>query len=368
MLRDRRRCALALGLLSLATLSAVLSDRCSAASLHETIRDAQRKVVKIYGAGGFRGLEGYQTGILASPEGHVLTALSYVLDAPEVTVVLDDGRRFRAEQLGVDPVSELAMLKLPLEEGETLPAFDFAGGHAANVGDRVLALSNLYNIAGGDEPVSVLQGVVTAIAPLDARRGGFQSNFHGRVYIVDAAANNPGAAGGALVDWQGRLLGVLGKELKSRSTGAWLHYALPIDEIAATVERLRTGRPDSAASDLPAPIEPLTLADLGLVLIPDVLARTPPFIDAVHPNSPAAAAGLRPDDLVVFVAGEPTDSCRSVVDLIRRQERFDEVQVAVLRNGEFIEASLVVDEFADEFDDEQAADEPEDKDLEQADE
>jgi S1-C subfamily serine protease len=339
----------------------------AASSLHDTIRDAQRKVVKIYGAGGFQGLEGYQTGILVSTEGHVLTALSYVLDAPEVTVVLDDGRRFVAEQLGVDPVTELAMLKLPLEEGESLAAIDLTSAHAANVGDRVLALSNLYNIAGGDEPVSVLQGIVTAIAPLDARRGGFQSNFHGRVYIVDAAANNPGAAGGALVDWQGRLLGVLGKELKSRSTGAWLHYALPIDEIAATVDRLQTGDLDSTESDLPEPIEPLSLADLGLVLVPDVLARTPPYVDAVHPNSPAAAAGLRPDDLVVFVGGEPTDSCRSVTELVGRQERYDELQIAVLRDGEFIEASLVVDEFGEDPDNE-SADEPVEEILEQSDE
>ncbi len=329
--------------LALAMIAANSIQAASAASLHDAIRGAQRKVVKIYGAGGVRGLEAYQSGLLVSPEGQVLTALSYVLDSDQLTVVLDDGRKFTAELVGVDQVTELAVLKLPVED-ERLPAFDLTDSAVADVGDRVLALSNLYNIAGGDEPVSVLQGVVAAIAPLEARRGARSSNYHGAAYILDAAANNPGAAGGALVDWNGRLLGVLGKELKSRTTGAWLHYALPIDQIAATVDRLRAGESLNEAVQLPEPIEPLSLADLGLVLVPDVLARTPPFIDAVHPGSPAARAGLRPDDLVVFVAGEPTASCKAVAEIIARQEKFDEVRVSVLRKGDFVEASLTADQ------------------------
>jgi serine protease Do len=315
----------------------------AASPLGETIREAQRKVVKIYGAGGVRGLEAYQTGILISPEGHVLTALSYVLDTDELIVVLDDGRRFVAEPLGIDQLSELAVLKLPLED-ETAPAFDLAEAATAQVGQRVLALSNLYNIAGGDEPVSVLQGVVAAIAPLEARRGGYQANFKAPVYVLDAAANNPGAAGGALVDWNGRLLGVLGKELKSRATGAWLHYALPIDQIAATVETLRSGQDIGAKSNLPIASDALSLADLGLVLVPDLLARTPPYIDAVFPESPAARVGLRPDDLVVFVDGAPTASCKAVVEALGRLERFDEVRLAVLRDGELVEVSLTAHE------------------------
>jgi S1-C subfamily serine protease len=299
--------------------------------------------VKIYGAGGIRGLEAYQTGILISPDGQVLTVLSYVLDTDDLAVVLDDGRKYAAKVSAVDPVSELALLELPIE-GEPLPAFDLQATKTARVGDRVLALSNLYNIAGGDDPVSVLQGVVTAVAPLEARRGGFQSNYRGTVYVLDAAANNPGAAGGALVSWQGELVGLLGKELRSRTTGAWLHYAMPIGEIAATVESLREGRSLDAAQSAAAPLEPLSLAELGIVLVPDVLERTPPYVDAVFPKSAAARAGLRPDDLIVFVGGEPTASCKAVVEAIGRREKFDEVRISVLRRGKLIEAPLAADD------------------------
>lgn len=347
MLRPALRPLVRLSLCAIAALSAISTRTARAdappTALHETIRQAQRKIVKIYGAGGVRGLEAYQSGIVISPAGHILTALSYVLDTDDLTVVLDDGRHYTAELLGVDQVSELAVLKLPLKD-ETVDAFNLEEAATAQVGDRVLALSNLYNIAGGDEPVSVLQGIVAAVAPLAARRGGFQSNFHGSVYILDAAANNPGAAGGALVDWNGRLLGILGKELKSSATGAWLHYALPIDQIAATVAQLREGKSLNEDDAPPAPLEGLKLADLGLVLVPDVLARTPPFIDSVVPGSAADRAGLRPDDLVVFVAGEPIGSCKAVTEAISHQERFDEVRLSVLRDGQLIETSLQADE------------------------
>ena len=78
----------------------------------QTIADAARKVVKIYGAGGLRGLESYQTGILVSPQGHVLTVMSTVLDADEIYCVLDDVVRYRGTLLGADPVRQLAVIGL----------------------------------------------------------------------------------------------------------------------------------------------------------------------------------------------------------------------------------------------------------------
>lgn len=318
----------------------VMPPVAAARSLHDSIREAQRKVVKVYGAGGVSGLEAYQTGILISAEGHVLTVQSYVLDTDELGVVLDDGRKFTAEILGVDPVRELAVLKLPVED-DALPHFNLAASPAAKVGDRVLAVSNLFNIAGGDEPVSALQGVVSAISPLDARRGSHQANYHGNVYIVDAAANNPGAAGGALVNWRGELLGLLGKELRSSATGAWLHYAIPVDQFVASVESMENGKTvaDSAA-DSPKATDPLSLGDVGIVLVPDILPRTPPYIDSVVDDSAAARAGLRPDDLLVLVEGEPTASCAAVVEQVGRRESFDDVRISVLRAGQLIEFTL----------------------------
>ncbi len=323
-------------------LGGALDARASdgAASFVDVARQVQPKVVKLYGAGGLRGLEAYQSGLLISGDGYVLTVLSYVLDADEVTVVLDDGRRFDAKHVAADPLTEIAVLKFDAGD-EPLPHFDLSQAVTAEPGTRVLALSNLFGIATGDEPVSVLHGVVSAVAPLEARRGAFATNFHGDVYVVDAAANNPGAAGGALTDSRGRLLGLLGKELRSNLTGTWLNYALPIAAIAPTVEDIRAGRftpPDLSQADQPE--HPLSLAALGIVLVPDVVTRTPPYIDRVLPNSPASRAGLRPDDLLVMIDSQVAASCRDTVQLVGRLDEDVEVRVAVLRGEEFLEVTL----------------------------
>jgi S1-C subfamily serine protease len=314
-----------------------------AASFAAVAREVQPKVVKLYGAGGFRGLEAYQSGLLISADGHVLTVWSYVLDADEVTVVLDDGRRYAARHVAADPLTEIAVLKFDVG-GERLPYFDLSQAATAEPGCRVLAFSNLFGIATGDEPVSMLQGVVSAVAPLDARRGAFATNYRGDVYIVDAAANNPGAAGGVLTDPQGRLLGLLGKELRSSLTGTWLNYALPVSAFASSVEDMIAGRfTPPELSEAERPDNPLSLARLGIVLVPDVVVRTPPYLDRIIPDSTAARAGLRPDDLVVMIDNQVTPSCRDAVRLIERLEHDADVRVAVLRDEELLEFTLKSD-------------------------
>lgn len=324
--------------LMLAAGNAWASD--GAAAYVDVARQVQPKVVKLYGAGGLRGLEAYQSGILISGEGHVLTVLSYVLDADEVTVVLDDGRRFMAQHVAADPLTEIAVLKFDPGNDQLLH-YDLAQAAIAEPGARVLAFSNLFGIATGDEPVSMLHGVVSAAAPLEARRGAFDTNFHGNVYVVDAAANNPGAAGGALTDADGRLLGMLGKELRGNLTGTWLNYALPVAAFATTVEEIKAGRfTPPAISELERPERPLSLGALGIVLVPDVVTRTPPYIDRVLPGSSAAQAGLRPDDLLVMIDSHVAASCRDAVQLIQRCEQDATVRVGVLRGEVFVEATL----------------------------
>ena len=306
-----------------------------AASLVDVVRDVRPKIVKIYGAGGLRGLEAYQSGMLISAEGHILTAWSYVLDT-EVTAVLDDGRRFSAELLGADPLTEVAVLKIDAL-GEPLPHFELTPITTVDIGDGVLALSNLFGIATGNEPVSVLHGHVAAVAPLEARRGAYRSNYRGEVYVVDAATNNPGAAGGALTDQQGRLLGILGKELRSELTETWLNYALPTEAFAPTVEAIIAGRyTPPELTDADRPDRPLTLAALGIVLVPDVVARTPPYVDRVLPESSAEQAGLRPDDLVVMLDTHVVTSMQQVDRLLERFDYDGPIRVTVLRDDELI--------------------------------
>ena len=205
---------------------------------------AARKVVKIYGAGGVQGLEGYQSGIIISPDGRIATALSTVLDSDGLDCVLDDGRRFEARLIGVDPQRELAVLAI---EAVDLPAFTPREERVA-AGTRVLAISNLFGVAVGDERASVQRGVVAAVVPLEARRGSYEVPYRGKVYILDCTTNNPGAPGGAVVDWRGRLIGMLGKELRASGSGIWLNYAIPAESLATGYAEIIAGTaaPDAA--------------------------------------------------------------------------------------------------------------------------
>jgi serine protease Do len=310
------------------------------ASLAEIATASQPKIVKIFGAGGLRGLEAYQSGFLISGEGHVLTAWSYVLDSDLITVYLHDGQKLTADVVGMDPRSEIAILKI---SGQGLPHFALDDAVALKPGAKVLAFSNMFGVALGNEPVSVLHGVVAAKTELSARRGAFESNYRGQAYVLDAMTNNPGAAGGALTDARGRLAGILGKELRSSASNIWLNYALPIGEIKTTVEEILAGkfRPATHEANQKKPKQHHTLATLGLNLVPDFLPRTPPFVESVDPKSTAGKAGLRPDDLVLFVNSRVVASCKLLVEELTFIDRLDPLELTIQRGQELIEIELV---------------------------
>ncbi|MCE9552438.1 MAG: S1C family serine protease [Planctomycetes bacterium] len=299
---------------------------------HAGIANAQPKIVKIFGAGGLRGLEAYQSGMLISATGHVLTVYSYVLDSETVSVVLDDGRRFEAKLLGADPRLEIAVLKF---EAADLPHFNLTEAVEGVVGSRVLALSNLYGVANGDEQASVQHGVIAARTQLSGRLGVFASPYRGPIYVLDAMTNNPGAAGGAVTDIRGRLLGMIGKELRDSRSNLWLNYALPIEPLRAAVDDIQAGRSRPASPDEGRQARhPLDFAALGLLLVPNVVDSTPPFVESVRPGSPAAKGSIMVDDLILFVNDRLVQSRRDVRDVCRGTEAGSPVHLTVRRGQE----------------------------------
>lgn len=300
-------------------------------------RQAQLSACKIYGAGG-SGLDAYQSGFLVSPEGHVATAWSHVLDIDPV-VVLDDGRRFQSTIVGFEPQLELAVLKIDADE---LPYVQLAD-QLPQLVEPVLAVSNLFGIASGDEPASVMLGSVSAITRLDARRGTFKTPYSGQVLILDLVANNPGAAGGAVLAGDGRVVGMLGKELRDSASGVWLNYALPATALREAIAGIVSGRA-VVASDPASPLLPPGQAHsplaLGIVLVPDVLENTPAYIDDVRSGSVAATAGLQPDDLVLLVGNTRIDGQRGLLDVLRRIDRRDPLAITVQRDSQIVSVRL----------------------------
>jgi serine protease Do len=173
---------------------------------------------------------------------------------------------------------------------------------------------------------------------LDARRGAMASVYQGPIYVVDAMTNNPGAAGGALTDFQGRLLGLLGKELRDARANVWLNYAIPTEQFQQSVQNILAGKSIAKkTTSKPAVDRPHSLVALGIVLVPDVLPKTPAFVDMVHPDSPAAKAGLLNDDLVLLVNSTRVTSQAALQQELSTIDRGDMLSLLVQRGNELKE-------------------------------
>ncbi len=325
--------------IGMATVIVLIVGQAAIASdnLRGWTRQAQAAAVKVYGAGG-GGLDAYQSGFLVSPQGHVATAWSHVLDVDPV-VVLDDGRRFPSTIVGFEPQLELAVLKIDADE---LPYLELAD-QLPELVEPVIAVSNLFGIASGGEPASVMLGSVSAHTRLDARRGAFKTPYTGTVLVLDLVANNPGAAGGAVLTRDGRVVGMLGKELRDSASGVWLNYALPSTSLREAIAAIVAGR-SVVASEPQQPVLPPdqahSLEALGIVLIPQVLENTPAFIDDVRSDSVAAAAGLQPDDLILLVGNTRIDGQRRLGEVLRRSDRRDPLQLTLQRGVQIVSVRL----------------------------
>jgi len=301
---------------------------------HDTLVDrVQEKVVKLFGAGGAKGLESYQSGVLIGSDGYILTSWSTVLDVTSVRVVAYDGRRLNATVVGVDPPNEMALLKV---DDAGLSGFELDTSLATRPGQRVFGVSNLFGIATGNEYCSVQKGVVMAVAPLTQRRGKTKSLYQGKVYVIDVMTNNPGAAGGALIDMQGRLIGILGKEIRDEQAGIWLNYALPLDVVQASMDRILKGNTSADLESIKTVDKPHRLADLGLTLIPDVLAKTPAFVDQIRKGSIADRSGIQTNDLILLANDQRIDSRKSFERVLSTLNRADSFELLVQRGQELI--------------------------------
>lgn len=336
----------------------------------KTVEDANKKLVKVFGAGGFSRLNNFGSGILISKDGHILTVASQLLDTSELVVHLYDGQRLKAQVIVTEPLLDIALIKIRLDgkkidesNGLNLAFFDFDAavkrGPAAP-GDWILGMSNTFEIALRDEPLSVQRGVVSAYTKMAGRRGIFEFPYTGDVYIVDAITNNPGAAGGALLDKKGELLGIIGRELKNSLTETWMNYAIPVvgktefkekvtvkDKDGKDVEEEKTSTisvPEFVALAMQGKYKKKKIEDfigqggyLGIIFVPNILERTPAYVEDLVPNSPADKAGLRPDDLVSFIDGEPIISIKALEEYMRKHTRPGQKVALEVRRGESLQ-------------------------------
>ena len=231
------------------------------------------------------------SGVIIDPDGLIVTNHHVIQEAQEITVVLSDRREFEAKILRSDERTDLAVLKID-PKGEYLPTLEIGASDSLQVGDLVLAIGNPFGVGQ-----TVTSGIVSGLARTAIGISDFRS------FIQTDAAINPGNSGGALVDVDGKLVGI-NTAIFSRSGGSiGLGFAIPTSMVRAVVEGAKTGKPIARAW-LGATGQPVTAEiaqAVGLDRPRGVLVKE------VAADSPAAQAGVRAGDVIVAIAGHDVD-------------------------------------------------------------
>jgi serine protease Do len=272
---------------------------------------------------GGRRLDGAGSGVVITPDGFMLTS-AHVVESTDGggQASFVDGRELPFELVGSDPLSDLAVLRL---DGEVRPA-ELGDAEHLRVGQLVVAIGNPHGFAG-----SVTAGVVSALGrslPVQSRR---QWRLVENVIQTDAALN-PGNSGGALSDGQGRVVGI-----NTAVAGVGLGLAVPIDYatrkiIAALMSEGRFRRAYIGIAGGSRPLPPRLAQQLGRESAIEIVE----IVD----GSPAQAAGLRPEDLILEVDGKAVDGVDDLQRLMVGDLIGLTVDLTVYRNDRSFSAEL----------------------------
>jgi len=238
------------------------------------------------------------SGVILSEDGIVVSNFHVVGNATEIRVVLNDRREYDAEIILTDEESDLAVLRLRGASG--LPNLHFADSDAAEVGDLVLAIGNPFGVGQ-----TVSSGIISGLA-----RSGIAVGSGRGYFIQTDAPINPGNSGGALVDMQGRLVGVNTAIISRSGASHGIGFAIPANLVAAVVEQARAGQ-----SSFQRPWAGVTAQAVDAALA-DAFGQTAPegvILLEMHPDSPLAKAGLLRGDVVLSVDGAAVNSAAEMM-------------------------------------------------------
>ena len=299
--------------------------------MEKMIASAQPKMVKVFGAGAGR-VDGFSTGFIVSDDGKILTAQGVILDGRRIRIVMADGTSHEATILRRDRVRQVALLQI---QTKTPDHFELSNEPVGEKGDWIVALSNAFKVADKQEPLSATLGVVSLRTELEARLNKRDVAYKGELVLIDAIVSNPGAAGGVVLNIEGKVVGMIGKVINSSETNTRLNYAVPNTFLADFVADKQTAQVVDATA---APV--VGQADLGIVLFKLGGRSNPAYIDRVKRGSPAAAAKLQTDDMIVAIAGEKIGSVKEYINKVETLRPEEEILIIVKRGLEIVRARV----------------------------
>jgi len=250
--------------------------------------------------------------IIDGKKGYILTNAHVVKGAQKVMVTLADGRQLEAHVVGIDPLTEVAVVKVA---GDDLPEAELGSAEKLPVGAWVIAIGNPFGLEN-----SVTVGVLSA----KERQVPNPNGISLQGLLQTDASINPGNSGGALVDLSGRLVGMPTAVIPYAQG---IGFAVSIDVARQIADRLiQTGKVPWLGIEH-ASVAPEQAKKLG------VPTGKGTVVFGVYPNGPAAQAGLQPGDLIVRVAGEAVADEKALGSAIRAHNAGDRIEITVVRKG-----------------------------------
>jgi serine protease Do len=269
--------------------------------------------------------DGLGSGVILTEDGYIVTNNHVVTGADEILVTLPDAKKpYKAEIIGQDPQTDLAVLKI---DAKGLPAITAADSSVLKVGDTVLAIGNPFGLTQ-----SVTTGIVSALGRTNVSIVDYEN------FIQTDASINPGNSGGALVDNKGRLVGINTAILSRTGGNVGIGFAIPINMVANIADQLigngeiQRGYFGVLLGELtPDLAEAMGMADNEGVLVNEVL-----------PNTPAAEAGLRNGDVILQVDGKHAQDVRKTRLQVSNTRPGTLLPVIVQRNGKEVSLEVTI--------------------------
>jgi serine protease DegQ len=273
---------------------------------------------------------GLGSGVIVSPEGHILTNNHVIEDADDIEVVLADGRRAAAKVMGTDPDTDLALLKIGLDK---LPVIVLGQSEQLQVGDIVLAIGNPFGVGQ-----TVTSGIVSALGRSQLGINTFEN------FIQTDAAINPGNSGGALVDVNGHLMGI-NTAIYSRSGGNMgIGFAIPVSTAQQVMrELISKGRVTRGWIGVePQDISPELAASFNLPSH-NGQALQGVVITGVLQNGPAARAGIRPGDVITQVGQQKIGNVSELLSRVSSLQPGQPARIQLWRSKGLTEVMVTPD-------------------------
>ncbi len=271
-------------------------------------------------------VEGVGSGVIIDKDGYVLTNYHVIDDAERLRITLSDGRVFNGKVVGVDPPTDLAVIKIQTKE--EIPVAKLGNSSELKAGQIVLAVGNPFGLTGGP---TVTSGIVSSLnRSLQTENGMLE-------LIQTDAAINPGNSGGPLVNTLGEVVAI---NTANMPYAQGIGFAVPIDTAKSIlkdlIEKGRVNRPwiGIASTKITRNLARYYMLPLneGAIVI------------QIEPFSPADNAGIRKGDIIVEVDGNKITEPSEISAYIYKKQVGDEITMTINRNGKLIQISLQLEE------------------------